>query len=124
MAEQAVSQAKDNYERLKQTAEETTGVIEKAYGAYSQGAAELTSKVLGNAQSNVNAMFDFAKSLMDVKTVAEAVEKQTSFAKTQFEILSAQGKEIQELTTKIANDTSAPIKTAAEKATKIIQKSA
>lgn len=116
MAEKTIAQTKENYDRMKVAAEETTEVMETAYAAYSKGASQITAKLLDNTQAHVNALFDFAKSLTEVKTVAEAVEKQTSFARTQFEALTAQGREIQELSTKIANDTSAPVKAAAEKA--------
>ncbi len=116
MAEKTMSQSKETYDRMKSAAEETSGLLENAFSTYSKGSADLTAKIIDNAQSNANAMFNFAKSLMQSKTVAEAIEKQTSFARSQFETLSTQGREIQNLGAKIANDTSEPLKTAAEKA--------
>jgi phasin len=124
LAEKTISQSKENYDRLKQTAEQTTGMLEDAFSIYSKGSLELTSKIIDNAQAQANAVFEYAKSLMESKTVAEALEKQTSFAREQFETLTTQGKEIQELTTKIANDTSAPLKTAANKAAESFKKTA
>ena len=110
LAEKTIAQSKENYDRLKQSAEQTTDMLETSFPAYSKGSLELTSKILDNAQAQANAVFDFAKSLMESKTVAEALEKQTSFAREQFETLTTQSKEIQELTAKIANDTSKPLK--------------
>jgi phasin len=124
LAEKTISQSKENYDRLKQTAEQTTGMLEDAFSIYSKGSLELTSKILDNAQAQANAVFDFAKSLMESKTVAEALEKQTSFAREQFETLTAQGREIQKLTTKIANDTSEPLKKAAGNAAETFKKTA
>jgi phasin len=124
LAEKTIAQSKENYERLKQGAEQTTEMLETAFSAYSKGSLELTGKILDNAQAQANAVFDFAKSLMESKTAAEALEKQTSFAREQFETLTAQSREIQEMTTKIANDTSAPLKTAANKAAETFKKTA
>lgn len=61
---------------------------------------------------------------MELKTVAEALEKQTSFAREQFETLTSQGQEIQKLTAKIANDTSEPLKNAAVKAAETFKRTA
>lgn len=124
LAEKTISQSKENYDRLKQTAEQTTGMFEDAFSIYSKGSLELTSKILDNAQSQANAVFDFAKSLMESKTVAEAIEKQTAFARKQFETLSEQSKEIQEHVTEIAKNTSEPLKKAATKAAETFKKTA
>ncbi len=116
LAEKSFAQSKENYDRFKQTAEQTTNVLEGAFSAYSKGSMELSSKILDNAQDQTNALFDFFKSLLQSGTVAEAFEKQTSFVRRQCETLTEQGREIQQLTAKIANDTSEPISTAARQA--------
>lgn len=115
MAEKTISQGKENYDRIKSAAEETSSMLETAFSTYSKGQLELAGKVLDNTQANANAVFNFVKSLLQSKSVAEAIEKQTSFARSQFETLAAQGQEIQKLSTQIANDTSEPLKNAAEK---------
>ena len=124
LAEKTVAQSKENYQRLKQTAEQTSNLLENAFSIYSKGSLELSGKILDNAQAQANAVFDFVKSLMESKTVSEALEKQTSFAREQFETLTVQGREIQELTTRIANDTSEPLKTAAQNAAESFKKTA
>lgn len=69
-------------------------------------------------------MFDFAKDLLAVRSVAELVEKQTAFARSQFEVMTAQTKELQGLTQSLANDIQAPVKAATEKAISQFKKSA
>lgn len=123
-AEKSVAQAKDTYERLKTVAEETTDMIEDTYATYSQGAVEFTGKALDHAKVNTTAAFDFAKDLMTAKSIAEVVEKQTAFARAQFEAVVNQGKELSALAQRISNDTAAPAKAAAEKAMAEFKKTA
>lgn len=123
-AEKSVAQAKDTYERLKTVAEETTDMIEDTYATYSQGAVEFAGKALDAAKTNTAATFDFAKDLMTAKSIAEVVEKQTAFARAQFEAVVNQGKELSALAQRISNDTAAPAKAAAEKAMAEFKKTA
>lgn len=44
LAEKTIQQSKENYDRLKLTAEQTTDILENAFSAYSKGSLELTSK--------------------------------------------------------------------------------
>ncbi|MES2907518.1 MAG: TIGR01841 family phasin [Pseudomonadota bacterium] len=124
LTEKSVQQTKENYERLKQAAEETSKVAESAFSAYSKGSLELTSQFIETAKAQTNAMFDFAKSLMESQTIAEAFEKQTSFARSQFETLTKEGQKFHELSKEVANNTVAPIKSAAEKAANQFKKTA
>lgn len=123
-AEKGVAQAKESYEKLKAVAEEATDLVEDTYATCSKGAVEFSGKVIENAKTNTTAAFDFAKEIMSAKSVAEFVEKQTAFARAQFETLTAQTKELQAFAQKIANDTAAPYKAAAEKAFAQFKKSA
>jgi phasin len=116
LAERSVAQAKDTYERMKAVAEETTDVIEDTYATYSQGAVEFTGKALDAAKTNTAATFDFYKDIMTAKSIAEVVEKQTAFARAQYETIVNQGKELQALAQRIGTEAVAPAKAAAEKA--------
>lgn len=89
IAEKAVSQAKAAYDRAKVSAEEATEVLEDTFSATSKHATELNKTVLSNAKSNLNASFELAEKLFGVKTMAEALELQSEFARKQFEALSA-----------------------------------
>ena len=123
-AEKGVAQAKDAYEKLKVAAEETTELVEDTYSTYTKGAAEISGKVLDFTKLNTTVAFDFAKDLLAVRSVAELVEKQTAFARSQFEALTGQSKEIQSLAQAISTDIQAPVKAAAEKAISQFKKSA
>src|SRR5215469_16948932 len=94
MAEKSLSQAKDNYEKMKSVAEEATGVLEDTYATASKGAADYSLKVIEFARDNANAAFDFASELLGAKTFAEFVELSTAHARKKFEAMSEQSKEL------------------------------
>jgi phasin len=118
MAEKSVEQAKAGYAKMKVAAEEATDLLEDTYETARAGALEYNTKSLEAAKVNTDATFSFAKELFAVKSIAEAVELQTTFARKQFETLTAQIKDLQETAKKVATETSAPVKAATEKAMK------
>jgi phasin len=118
MAEKSLSQAKDNYEKMKSAAEEATGVLEDTYASASKGAADYGLKVIELARTNTNAAFDFAVELLGAKTLSEVIEKSTSHARKQFEAFSEQGKELATLAQKVATEAVEPIKEGMTKAAK------
>jgi phasin len=118
MAEKSVEQARAGYAKMKAAAEEATDLMEDTYETARAGAIEYNTKSLEAIKANTDAAFGFAKEFFAVKTVAEAVELQTAFARKQFETLTAQIKDLQETAKKVATETSAPIKAATEKAMK------
>lgn len=109
-AEKGVSQAKANWEKVKAATEETTDLLEDSYTTASKGAADYGLKLIEVGRANTNAAFDFASQIMTVKSLSEAVEMSTSYARKQFEALSAQSKELTALAQKVATDTVEPIK--------------
>src|SRR5262249_25723627 len=118
MAEKSLSQAKDNYEKMKSAAEEATGVLEDTYATASKGAADYALKVLEMSRHNTNSAFDFAVELLGAKTFSEVVELSSAHARRQFEVLSDQTKELASLAQKVATEAAEPIKEGITKATK------
>jgi phasin len=109
-AEKGVTQAKANWEKVKAATEETTDLLEDSYATASKGAADYGLKLIEAGRANTNAAFDFAGQLMTVKSLSEAVELSTSYARKQFDAMSAQGKELTALAQKVATETVEPIK--------------
>jgi phasin len=118
MAEKSLSQAKDNYEKMKSAAEEATGVLEDTYASASKGAADYSLKVIEVARINTNAAFDFAAELFAAKSISEVIELSTAHARHQFETLSAQTKELATLAQKVATEAAEPMKEGMTKAAK------
>src|SRR6266699_853803 len=68
-AEKSVSQAKENYEKMKSAAEEATDLLEDTYATASRGAADYGIKMLEAARANTNAAFDFASEFITVRSL-------------------------------------------------------
>ena len=109
-AEKGVSQAKANWEKVKAATEETTDLLEDSYTTASKGTADYGLKLIEIGRANSNAAFDYAGQLMTVKSLSEAVELSTSYARKQFDAMSAQSKELATLAQKVATETVEPIK--------------
>ena len=109
-AEKGVSQAKEQYEKMKSVAEEATGVLEDTYAKASKGAAEYGQKVIDNTRANSNAAFDLFGALLTAKSYAEVVELSTGYARKQFETLTEQAKELSAVAQKAGTETFEPIK--------------
>jgi phasin len=109
-AEKGLAQAKQNYEKVKTLAEDTTDAIEDSYTNASKGASEYGLKLIANARANTNSAFDLLGSLMSAKSYAEVVELSTGYARQQFETLAAQAKELNAVAQKAGTETFEPIK--------------
>jgi phasin len=110
-AEKGVAQAKDNYEKMKAVAEETTDLLEDTYSTATKGCSEYGLKVIEVSRANANAAFDYFTELMSVKSASEVVELSTKYAREQFETAMAQSKDLAALAQKVCTDTAEPIKT-------------
>ena len=64
-AEKSVTQAKDNWEKMKAATEEASDLIEDSYATASKGAADYGLKVIEVSRANTNSAFDFAAQLFD-----------------------------------------------------------
>ena len=81
----------------------------------SKGASTYSAKLVEFMKANTTTSLDFAQELFGVKTPAEALELWTSHTRKQFETLTAQAKELAELSQKVATETVEPIKATASK---------
>ncbi|MGA0561113.1 phasin [Ancylobacter sp. VNQ12] len=118
LAEKSVQSAREAYEKIKVSAEETTDLLEDTYSTASKGVAEYNAVALESLRTNVNAAFDFVGALFGAKSVSEAVEISTGHLRKQFDVLSAQTKELSVLAQKVATETAEPIKASVEKTIK------
>lgn len=116
IAEKGVIQAKEAYDSYKSMAEDATDAIEDTFATINKGTTDLQSKALGAAKTQFNSGFDFVEKMLGVKTLAEAIEVQTEFARKQFDSLTAQAKEFQELASKVQADTAKPFQDGLTKA--------
>jgi phasin len=118
MAEKGIEQARETYAKLKTAAEDATDLLEDGFETTRRGVLDFNHKAVDAAKSNTDATFQFVKDLFEVKTLAEAIELQTSFARSQFDAFSAQAKDLQEISSKLANEMTESFKGAVEKTAK------
>lgn len=109
-AEKGVSQAKANWEKVKAATEETTDMLEDSYSTATKGCSDYGLKLIEIGRANTNAAFDFAGQMMAAKSLSEAVELSTAYARKQFDAMNAQGKDLTALAQKITAETVEPIK--------------
>jgi phasin len=109
-AEKSVTQAKDNWEKMKAATEEATDMIETSYSTASKGASDYGMALIDAARANTNAAFDFYSQIMTTKSLSEMIELSTSHARKQFETVTAQSKDLTALAQKVATEAVEPIK--------------
>lgn len=115
-AEKGVSQARETYEKFKDVAQTSNETIEAVYASATKGAADYSGKLIDIARANANSAFDVAEKLVAVKSPSEVFSIWTSYARSQYEALTSQAKELAELGQRVATDTVEPIKAASSKA--------
>lgn len=115
-AEKGIEQARETYSKMKSAAEQTTDAIEDSYETAREGAVTVSLKALEAARTNTEAGFAFAKDLVGAKTLSEVIEIQSTFARKQFDAVSGQVKELQEIARKAAVETGKPMRESVEKA--------
>ena len=90
MAERAVDQSREVYDRSKDALDASVATLERSFDAAGQGAVAFNRKIIDIAQRNVNSGFDLANSLAGAKNLAEIVELQAAYWRKQFSALTAQ----------------------------------
>ena len=115
MTEKGVAQAKDSYAKAKVASEETVDLLESAYATVAKGAPEYNRKLIEFARVNTRAAFDYAQGLLGVKSPSEFIELATAHTRKQFDIVTAQNKELYTLAQDTATKAAETIKTSVSK---------
>jgi phasin len=119
MIEKGIAETRGVYTKAKSAADETNSALEASFVTAKTGAVEINSKVLEALRASADANFDFVKSILGVKSIADYVTLHSEFARKQIETLTGQTKEIAALAQKVATDSAEPIKTRVAKTFKI-----
>ncbi|MBV6657969.1 MAG: phasin [Devosiaceae bacterium] len=115
MAEKSVAQARDSYAKMKSAAEDATDLLEETFETARTNSMDLSTVSIDAMKANLDASFAFMKDFMAVKSVSEAVELQTAFARERFDATTAQAKDMQAKLTKMTEEASKPVKDAMAK---------
>jgi hypothetical protein len=90
-------------------AEESTRTLGEGYFAAAEAVSDFNMKVSEIAQANTMATLNFAQQVATAKGPAEAVAFWSSYARNNFETLTAQSKQLTALAQKIMTSTAGPL---------------
>jgi phasin len=116
MTDKGVAHARDIYAKAMVASEEAADLLENTYATVAKGATHYNLKLIEIARNNTRAAFDYAHQLLGVKSPSEFIELSTAHMRNQFDIVSAQNKELCALAQEVANEAAEPIKTSVSKA--------
>ncbi len=116
MTDKGLAHARDACAKAKVASEEAADVLQNTYRTVATGATNYNLKVIAIARTNARAAFECAHELLGAKSLSEFVELSTAQARKQFDIVSAQNKELWMLAEKVATEAAEPIKTGMSKA--------
>ena|SRR5438067_11079448 len=116
MTDQGVAHARDTCAKAKVTSEEAVDLLANVYATVAKGATEYNLKLIEIARTNNRAAFDYAHELLGVKSPSELIELSTAHLRKQFDIISAQSKELYAFVQELTADATEPIKTRISKA--------
>ncbi|MGO9769256.1 MAG: phasin family protein [Roseiarcus sp.] len=119
VVEKGLSESRAAYAKAKGAADEAASALESSYAAAKAGVVAINAKALEALRANVDANFDFVKSVIAVKNVADYVALQGEFTRKQIDAITGQTKEIGALAQKLASQTAEPIKEQVAKTFKI-----
>jgi phasin len=115
MAEKAVDQSREVYDRSKDALDASVATLERTFDAAGQGAVAFNRKIIDIAQRNVNSGFDLAKSLAGAKNLSEIVEMQSAYWQKLLGALTSQVEEVRALSTKLVAAAGEPLKEQAKR---------
>jgi phasin len=116
MAGKGVEHTRDAYAKAKVASEEAADLLQNTYAAVAEGATEYNLKLIEFARTNTRLAFDYIHELLGVKSPSEFIELSTAQMRKQFEIVSAQNKELCALAQEVVTEAAEPIKTGVSKA--------
>jgi len=115
ITDKGVAHARDACAKAKVASEEAADLLKNTYATVAKAATDYNLKLIEIFRTNTRAAFDYAHELLGVKSPSEFIELSTAHARKQFDIVSAQNKELWALAQKVATEAAEPIKTGMSK---------
>ena len=110
IADHSVVRVKENCEKMKAASGEMADVLRETYSTNAKGAADYGVKIIEISSVNTTSAFDFLTNLMGMKSLLEIMTLSAAQAHKNFDVASAQNKELWDLAQKAALETAEPIK--------------
>ncbi len=102
LIEQSFAKMQSSYSAASTQTQENARALEKVVSTSQKEARAIGDKVLRDAEANADAFFKAANALARAKTLPEVVSLQTDYVSQQLKACEKQGKELFELSAKLA----------------------
>jgi phasin len=110
IADHSVVRVKENCEKMKAASGELVDVLRETYSTNAKGTADYGAKLIEISSANTTSAFDFLTNLISTKSLLEIMTLSAAQAHKNFDVASAQNKELWDLARKAAIETAEPIK--------------
>jgi phasin len=94
IAGKSVEQARDAYNRFVDATRQAQDMVSRSAEVFTSGAREINERALQYTEANVAAGFEVANRLVKAKDLKEALDIQSQYARTQFELYTQQAQEL------------------------------
>jgi hypothetical protein len=111
LAETAVAQTRDAYDRSQVALDASIATFENSFDTAGRSATAFNRKIIDLARRNIDSVFDLAESLSNAKNLTEIVELQAAYWQKQFSLLSVQAREVGRLSNELTDSAGGPVKT-------------
>jgi phasin len=108
MAEASFDQARQAFEKLVATAQQTAGSFEERGETVRAGAKDISAKAIAFAEKNVQASLDYAQSLVHAKDLTEVLRLHGDYVQAQMRALAEQASEMGQIVGRAAMDAAKP----------------
>ena len=104
ITDKGVAHARDACAKAKVASEEAADLFKNTYATVANAATDYNLKLIEIFRTNTRAAFDYAHELLGVKSPSEFIELSTAHARKQYDIVSAQNKDLYALSQKVATE--------------------
>jgi len=123
-AAKAHSAAFQGYEDILSFSKDNIDALVKSSSILARGLQDLSKSIVSLTQAQIDESVAASKALASAKTLKEVIDLSSSLAKTNFDKLVAESTKLQQLTTKLAEEATAPINSRVEAAVARVSKTA
>ncbi len=109
MAGKSVDQAQAAVDQAGEVAHKNVQMLDASASAFKNNAADFQLKVMEIAQGNLNTAFGYARKLLETSEPKQMFDLQQGFVRDQFETMSRQLGELNEIAVKMARETTKPV---------------
>jgi phasin len=108
MAEASFEQARKTFEKVLGNAEATAGSMEERGATMRAGAKDISARVLGYAEKNVQASLDYAEKLLHARDLPEVMRLHGDYVQSQMRSLAEQASEMSQAVGRAAMEAAKP----------------